>query len=73
MKLSQWAKAKGLSYKTAYRMFQAGTLPVKTEQLPTGTILVYPDQPLPLERDCILTQLDILREDVQEIKRRLAL
>lgn len=43
MKLSQWAKEKGISYKTAYRMFQSGTLPVKTEQLPTGTILVYPE------------------------------
>lgn len=44
MKLSQWAKEKGISYKTAYRMFQAGMLPVKTEQLPTGTILVFPDE-----------------------------
>jgi predicted site-specific integrase-resolvase len=43
MKLSQWAKEKGISYKTAHRMFQAGTLPVKSEQLPTGTILVYPE------------------------------
>ena len=43
MKLSQWAKEKGISYQTAYRMFQAGTLPVKSEQLPTGTILVFPE------------------------------
>ena len=43
MKLSHWAKEKGISYQTAYRMFQAGTLPVKSEQLPTGTILVFPE------------------------------
>ena len=46
MKLSQWAKEKGISYQTAYRMFQAGTLPVKSEQLPTGTILVFPESQL---------------------------
>jgi predicted site-specific integrase-resolvase len=45
MKLSQWAKQKGLTYKTAHRMFQKGQLPVTSEQLPTGTILVYPEQP----------------------------
>lgn len=44
MKLSQWAKQKGLSYKTAYRMYKEGKLPVTSEQLPTGTILVYPEQ-----------------------------
>lgn len=45
MKLSQWAKRKGISYKTAYRMFKEGRLPIESEQLPTGTILVYPEQP----------------------------
>ncbi|MDM8552561.1 IS607 family transposase [Desulfobacterales bacterium HSG2] len=45
MKLSEWAKEKGITYKTAYRMFRAGKLPVASEQLPTGTILVYPEQP----------------------------
>lgn len=45
MKLSHWAKDKGITYKTAYRMFKTGKLPVHSEQLPTGTILVYPEQP----------------------------
>src|SRR5215469_8010265 len=40
MKLSQWAKEQGLSYKGAWRMWKAGQLPVPAEQLPTGTILV---------------------------------
>ena len=45
MKLSQWAKEQGVTYKTAYRWFKEGKLPVKVEQLPTGTILVSPEQP----------------------------
>lgn len=44
MKLSHWAKEKGITYKTAYRMFKDGNLPVKSEQLPTGTILVFPEE-----------------------------
>src|SRR5215469_11185497 len=37
MKLSQWAKEQGLTYKGAWRMWKAGQLPVPAEQLPTGT------------------------------------
>lgn len=40
IKLSVWAKKQGISYKTAWRWFKAGILPVKHMQLPTGTILV---------------------------------
>ena len=40
MKLSQWAKEQGLTYKGAWRMWKAGQLPVPAEQLPTGTIIV---------------------------------
>src|ERR1700746_2826247 len=40
MKLSQWAKEQGLTYKGAGRMWRAGQLPVPAEQLPTGTIIV---------------------------------
>lgn len=41
MKLSDWAKQKGISYQTAHRMFKNNKIPYKTEQLPTGTILVF--------------------------------
>lgn len=41
MKLSDWARQQGVSYKTAHRWFHAGTLPVPSEQLPSGTILVH--------------------------------
>lgn len=40
MKLSNWAKKQGISYRTAWRWFKEGKLPVKTEQTATGTILV---------------------------------
>ena len=42
MKLSAWAKANGLTYKTAWRMWRDGKLPVPAEQLPTGTVIVHP-------------------------------
>lgn len=40
MKLVDWARQQGISYRTAHRWFKAGILPVDSEQLPTGTILV---------------------------------
>jgi len=42
MKLSQFAKKYGISYKTAWRWFQNNTLPVgvKMEQLSSGTVVV---------------------------------
>ena len=41
MKLSEWAKRHGVSYKTAWRWFRMGNLPVHAEQMPTGTVVVY--------------------------------
>lgn len=42
MKLSDWAKKRGISYKTAWRWFKKGTLPtgVRMEQLSSGTVVV---------------------------------
>lgn len=40
MKLSEWAKRHGVSYRTAWKWFRKGTLPAQALQLPTGTILV---------------------------------
>ncbi|MBX5465819.1 MAG: IS607 family transposase [Clostridia bacterium] len=40
MKLSEWARLNGVSYKTAWLWFKKGILPVPARQLPTGTILV---------------------------------
>jgi putative resolvase len=43
MKLSAWAKKQGVSYKTAWRWFKAGTLP-RAEQMPSGTVVVHEDE-----------------------------
>ena len=72
MKLSQWAKEKGISYQTAYRMFQAGTLPVKSEQLPTGTILVFPEDVVNETKKTIESRLDEIISGLNEIKTILA-
>ncbi len=40
MKLSDWAKQKGVSYKTAWRMVRAGIFPKQIEQFPTGTYII---------------------------------
>jgi putative resolvase len=42
VKLTEWAREQGVSYRTALNWFHAGTLPVPARQLPTGTILVDP-------------------------------
>ena len=41
MKLSAWAKSQGISYKTAWRMWKDGRLPVPAEQMATGTVIVH--------------------------------
>ena len=40
MKLSEWAKKQGITYRTAWQYFKDGKLPVKAIQLPTGTVIV---------------------------------
>ena len=44
MKLSVWAKKQGISYKTAWRLWSCGKLPLPAEQLATGTIIVKDPQ-----------------------------
>ncbi|MDJ0562699.1 MAG: recombinase family protein, partial [Microcystis sp. M49629_WE12] len=41
MKLSDYAKKKGISYDTAWRMWNRGQL--QGERLPTGTIIIFED------------------------------
>ncbi|QSR84709.1 IS607 family transposase [Methylacidimicrobium sp. B4] len=47
MKLSVWARQQGLCYKTAWRMWKDGKLPVPAEQLPTGTVIVHAEERQP--------------------------
>ncbi len=42
MKLSDWARKEGISYKTAWRLWKAGEL--NAHQLPTGTVIVLEDK-----------------------------
>jgi putative resolvase len=44
MKLSQYAKQQGISYRTALRWWQAGQ--IKGYQAPSGTIIVSPEEPI---------------------------
>lgn len=44
MKLSEWARQNDISYNTAHSWFKKGILPCESKQLPTGTIIVYPDK-----------------------------
>jgi predicted site-specific integrase-resolvase len=43
MKLSDWAKKLGISYRRAWEMFRTGKLP-NAMQLPTGTIVILEDE-----------------------------
>jgi putative resolvase len=45
MKLSIWAKNQGISYRTAWRWFKNGKLPVLAQQTKTGTILIKDETP----------------------------
>ena len=51
MKIRKWSETQGISYWTALRWFHADKLPIRGEQLDTGTILVYPDQPIFISPD----------------------
>ncbi len=49
MKLSEWAKQQGITYRTAWRWWKAGKLPIPAEQMATGTVIVYPPRETPVE------------------------
>jgi putative resolvase len=52
MKLSVWARQQGITYKTAWRMWRDGRLPIPAEQMPTGTVIVHPEKMS--ETGCVL-------------------
>ncbi|MEZ0361282.1 MAG: IS607 family transposase, partial [Hydrogenobacter sp.] len=52
MKLSDYAKKLGISYKTAWRLFKEGK--IKGFQLPTGTIIVEEKQEYENGNRCII-------------------
>ena len=52
MKLSEWARKKGVSYKTAWRWFKKGY--IKGYQMPTGTIIVEENEKRKNGNRCII-------------------
>ena len=71
MKLSEWAKQKGISYRTAHRMFKADNLPIKYEQLPTGTIIVYPDEEISSDNKVVLYGRVSSNDQKEDLKRQM--
>lgn len=49
MKLSTWAKKQGIHYQTAWRWFRDGKMPVRAEQMPSGTIIVFEEEKVKFE------------------------
>lgn len=45
VKLADWARQQGVTYRTAWNWSRTGILPVPAHQLPTGTILVDVPEP----------------------------
>jgi putative resolvase len=70
MKLSAWATQQGIDYKTAYRWFRAGILPVSSRQLSTGTILV--DQPTSTSNGAVLYARVSSADQKADLDRQLA-
>lgn len=68
MKLSDYANQMGLKYLTVWKMYREGKLPCRAEQLPTGTILVFPDE---LPTQDLITRVERLEENVEQLRQRM--
>ena len=55
MKLSEYAKKLGISYMTAWRMYQRGE--INAYKLPTGTIIVEPEEHKLPNKVCIYARV----------------
>lgn len=74
MKLSTWAKRQGVSYKTAWRLWRTGKLPVPAEQLATGTIILKePEQPHDTEPSSVVLYARVSSSDQkQDLDRQIS-
>lgn len=54
VKLSEWAKQTGISFKTAQRWFYSGKMPVSTIRTPTGRIMVILEEPVSKDERTVL-------------------
>jgi len=70
MKLSRLAKQIGITYHAAGKMYKRGARPYKTEQLTTGTIIVYPEQSIKDDKVVLDAQVSP-RDQQSDLKRQL--
>jgi putative resolvase len=70
MKLSQYAKQQGISYRTALRWFRAGT--IKGYQAPTGTIVVTEGEKHPLATEKVAIYARVSSQEHRENLERQA-
>ena len=68
-KLSAWAKEQGISYNTAFRWFQLGTLPVKAVQHPTGSIFITEEEQK--EENRMIVLMENILEELKIIKEKM--
>lgn len=64
VKLSEWARRNGVHYKTAWKWFKDGTLPVPARQTATGTILV--DEPASASAEGVVLYARVSSSDQRE-------
>ena len=70
MKLSKWAQEIGITYHAAWRMYKAGKIPYKTEQLPTGTIIIYPKEKKESEKAVLYARVSS-RDQKNDLERQM--
>ena len=68
MKLSEWARKKGVSYKTAWRWFKKGY--IKGYQMPTGTIIVEENEKRENGNRCIIYARVSDRQNKDNLERQ---
>lgn len=71
MKLSTWAKKQGISYRTAWRWFKEGKLPVMVEQTATGTILIK-EENAPLDNHVVIYARVSSRDQKNDLDRQVS-
>ena len=68
MKLSEYAKAQGISYRTALRWWQAGN--IKGYQAPSGTIIVSVQEPVPQVEQVVVYARVSSQEHKENLERQ---
>lgn len=71
MKLSDYARSIGISYRTAHRWFKDGSLPVKSYQSKTGTIIVEPSVEVVVNKVCHLYARVSSHDQKEDLVRQL--